>query len=550
MRQFNDKGGQYEIRGMTGAKVQHYTDWASNWKASNTYKANPFTLGFFGTPEIRDSINLKVKGKIPHWVSGSLYRGAAATWDNGNYTAELRFDGFSRNHRFEVSDGKVSYHSRNANSKTGIVRETGLFPGGSFGGDPCKVIFGAFRTTYRDGINPVGDASTGSVTVSFITNFPGLDRNVSETEHGPFVTLVKTTDGDTLQQLDPVSLEPIELFTYQTTNTNITGDKTCAHPAHGKSGELYNYMLNTEVTPPEYSVFEINSLGKGSILATITDAPAAYIHSMFSTANYVILIVWQSDFGKETSKPYYNVLDNIKDWDPERKTLFYVIDKVKGGVVAKYTSETFFAFHEINSFEDSDGSIVIDLPAMKTNAFLEAARLKNLRTYVGHHNATAPHDLPGTFRRFRLQDYAHGILANGTLITRPAVTDFELDFKSGNIELPRFNQAYHGKPYRYAYGIHIKERGFFTDSLIKVDTHTRRTTIWKPRTPHLPSEPVFVANPKGTCEDDGVLLTMALEANRKQSVLVVIDAKSMKEIARAEMPLVAGFGFHGIWGNN
>lgn len=87
---------------------------------------------------------------------------------------------------------------------------------------------------------------------------------------------------------------------------------------------------------------------------------------------------------------------------------------------------------------------------MKTNAFLEAARIKNLRTYVGHHNATAPHDLAGTFRRFRLQDYAHGILANGTLITRPAVADFELDFKSGNIELPRLNQAYHGKPYRYA----------------------------------------------------------------------------------------------------
>jgi hypothetical protein len=129
MRQFNDKGGQYETRGMIGAKVQHYTDWASNRKSSNTYKgegnsqyfssrhnqllnwfplpflelrisaiivtsaimitstflilssialgisatavnplhhspANSFTLGFFGTPEIRDSINLKVKGKV------------------------------------------------------------------------------------------------------------------------------------------------------------------------------------------------------------------------------------------------------------------------------------------------------------------------------------------------------------------------------------------------------------------------------------------------------------------------------------------------------
>lgn len=39
------------------------------------------------------------------------------------------------------------------------------------------------------------------------------------------------TLGSNLQQLDPVSLEPIELFTYQTTNVNITDGKTCAHPA-------------------------------------------------------------------------------------------------------------------------------------------------------------------------------------------------------------------------------------------------------------------------------------------------------------------------------
>lgn len=81
-------------------------------------------------------------------------------------------------------------------------------------------------------------------------------------------------------------------------------------------------MLDADATPPVYNVFEVNPLGKGIILATITDAPAAYIHSMFSTKNYVILIVWQSDFGKKTSKPYYNVLDNLKDWDPKRKTLF------------------------------------------------------------------------------------------------------------------------------------------------------------------------------------------------------------------------------------
>jgi torulene dioxygenase len=123
--------------------------------------------------------------------------------------------------------------------------------------------------------------------------------------------------------------------------------------------------LDTTTTPPQYSVFEVNASGIGSILATIADAPPAYIHSLFSTENYVILIIWQADLGKKTSKPYYNVLDNLKDWDPERETIFCgsyqypfsdyllilfpdVIDKAKGGVVAKYTTDTFFAFHEVD----------------------------------------------------------------------------------------------------------------------------------------------------------------------------------------------------------
>lgn len=128
MRQFNDDGGQYEIKGMSGANVQHGTDKPhmamatlpmpintevipslylitiiSRWisfdcpflsKISIMFPstvlvlfsialgisatavdlhhqspANPFTLGFFGTPEIRDSINLKVKGKVKFTIS-------------------------------------------------------------------------------------------------------------------------------------------------------------------------------------------------------------------------------------------------------------------------------------------------------------------------------------------------------------------------------------------------------------------------------------------------------------------------------------------------
>ena len=50
----------------------------------------------------------------------------------------------------------------------------------------------------------------------------------------------------------------------------------------------------------------------------------------------------------------------------------------------------------------------------------------------------------------------------------------------------------------------------------------------------MPSEPIFVARPGARTEDDGVLLTMALDAEHRHSSLIIIDAKNMKELARAE----------------
>ncbi|KAM0320251.1 hypothetical protein ACHAPQ_010006, partial [Fusarium lateritium] len=120
--------------------------------------SDPLTWGFYATPEVQDPTKLIVEGTIPKWLKGSLYRGAAATWDVGNYTAEHWFDGFSRNHQFQIANGQVTYKSRNGSDELNdFVRETGLLPGGSFGGDPCKVIFGAFEATFRDGNNTRGD---------------------------------------------------------------------------------------------------------------------------------------------------------------------------------------------------------------------------------------------------------------------------------------------------------------------------------------------------------------------------------------------------------
>lgn len=512
--------------------------------------ANPLTYGFYATPEIPEPVPLEITGKLPSWLRGSLYRGAAGTWDTGNLTAEHWFDGFSRNHRFEIANGQVEYRSRNATDElVAFIRETGKLPDGSFGSDPCKIIFGAFEATFRDGNATHSDKASANVDVSYVVDYPALSRNTSSFG-SPMNTLVATTDGNYLQQIDPVTLEPIEISTYQAANPLLkNAGRSAAHPAFGSDGSIYNYVLDLVTKPPVYRVFGVSpENGAGTILANITDAPPAYLHSLFSTESHLLLVVWQADIGKKAA----TLLGSLLPWDLERKTLFYVISKTGGGVISKYASpDAFFAFHQINAFEDASGAIIIDLPTADDYHFLTSAMVDNLRANVGPNaNGSSYSDITFSFTRYLLPNYGDTIFVNGSMVSNPAIKSFSLDYQKHNIELPRINSKYAGKAYQYAYGVHTAKPGYFTDSLIKIDTKARTSLVWEPKTNHLPSEPVFVANPTGSgAEDDGVLLTVAMDAERKKSSLIAINATTMVELGRAQMPIAMGYGFHGVFGS-
>jgi beta,beta-carotene 9',10'-dioxygenase len=71
---------------------------------------------------------------------------------------------------------------------------------------------------------------------------------------------------------------------------------------------------------------------------------------------------------------------------------------------------------------------------------------------------------------------------------------------------------------------------------------SRRT--WRQEGTH-PGEPVFVAAPDARDEDDGVILSVVLDATEERSVLLVLDATSFEELGRAQAPHHIPFGFHG-----
>jgi carotenoid cleavage dioxygenase-like enzyme len=61
----------------------------------------------------------------------------------------------------------------------------------------------------------------------------------------------------------------------------------------------------------------------------------------------------------------------------------------------------------------------------------------------------------------------------------------------------------------------------------------------------VPGDPVFVRGPDAREEDDGLVLSVVLDAKEGRSFLLLLDASTWEERARAEVPHHISFGFHG-----
>ena len=66
---------------------------------------------------------------------------------------------------------------------------------------------------------------------------------------------------------------------------------------------------------------------------------------------------------------------------------------------------------------------------------------------------------------------------------------------------------------------------------------------------HYSGEPIFIPNPNGTSEDDGVLLVIVLDGATQLSYLLLLDGESFETLAEARMDTFIPMSIHGSWYN-
>ncbi len=522
---------------------------------------------FDGLTEHRGPIELAIKGNIPAWAAGSLYRTGPSQskvedTKSGTFHFSHWFDGLAHTHRFDIvtdDDNDAAgeptvrmYYSsrRQAEKMEADIKATGTLRSMTFAQklDPCVGVFGKFMAVFnkQPRVHNVGV----TVNVSLPSFKPPPKPTVDSQGHRA-ASIVLGTDAAVMCEVDPKTMEPIGFPKQTKFHPDLKGPLSAAH---GKidpdTGDYINYNLAFG-KQTVYRIFRVSAAtGKTDILATIP-SKAAYIHSLFLTPDYVVLCIPVAHFQGNGAKIVWegNLLDSFKPFSAAEPCRWFVVDRHHAkGVVAEFSSPARFFFHTVNAYEDaSTGDLLCEVVDYPNRAIIDAFYYDVL---LNRHDAATnfwrttqeEQQCFPQLTRYRLAK------TNFSTTAKPEATiDLQIRYPHAG-DMPTINPLHRTRPHRFVYMLLNRSLSTLFDAIGKLDTHTGEVVLWEGGQGHTPGEAVFVPRPaavQGGEEDDGVLLSVVLDGGRRTSYLVCLDARSMKEVGRAEAGFAVGFGLHG-----
>ncbi|KAI1408380.1 carotenoid oxygenase [Hypoxylon sp. FL1857] len=560
------------------------------------YEEWPNEAGFEGLDEIRGPVELAVKGSIPTWAAGTLYRTGPGQYTiedtpKGTFRTTHWFDGFGHSHKFNIiadpgntdAPVRVEYSSRRQSQALyDAVKSSGRRLDITFGQrmDPCIGLFGKVMSVWR-GSPKVARQDFDNVCVTVQANVPGLpseaEKSTESGHRGGIKNLWLTSDSGFMKEVDQHTLEPIGSATQKVLHPLLKGPLSCAHAQRDpETGDVFNFNLEMGYRAT-YRIFRTSiSTGKTDILTTICadDVKAAYIHSFFLSPSFVILCVPSSHLAWNGVKVAWerNMVDAIEPFDDSKLCKWLVINRLGNrGIVAVFDTPAGFFFHTINSFEERDPVTgytdvycdMIEYPTLDViRAFEVDVIIQNngaTKNFWGDEQRNRNSHAQLVRWKFSVNSNIRHYTGDPSYIQTVPEKVFEIKAPHAG-DLPSINPAYATKKYRYAYGLANHGYSTLLDSIVKTDLVTRETLFWNGPKGHTPGEAIFVPRPKShreggevegsededEDEDDGVLLSVVLDGVGKTSYLLCLDAKTMKELGRAECDFAIAIGFHGI----
>ncbi|XP_014218319.1 carotenoid isomerooxygenase [Copidosoma floridanum] len=525
--------------------------------------------------EVIEPLTGIITGHIPNWLNGTLLRNGPGSLEVGSYKFEHLFDSSALLHRYEINNGKITYQNRfiqtdvykkNHAAKRIVVTEFGTrrVP------DPCQSIFSKISSIFRS-----ADASDNTM----ISVYPFNDEYYTFTEY----PIIHRIDPKSLETLDKVNLAKY---------VNIVSHTS--HPHVMRDGTVYNLGMTTTSRGPAYSIVrfppskfsedngtkikKLSMFDQAEIVATVLPRwifSPSYMHTFGITTNFFIIVEQPLTLSLKSifmQKLRNDPLCAAFRWFGNEDSQIHLVSRKNGKAVKTFVTEAFFFLHIINQYETQDGlSVILDICCYRDPKILDCMFVEAIEN--AHENPDYSKFFRGRPLRFilPLKDSELRVLPEiGSTKTnnvniRKSGRKKKLEDNKKNVhdvlqkksaafklpnakayvvpellcdlgcETPQINYKFNvGRKYRYFYAICSDVDRENSGMLVKVDTELKTKLIWCERNVY-PSEPIFVPDPEGKNEDDGIVLSSLIwgQERKTQVALLILNAVTFEEVARA-----------------
>ncbi|XP_043785950.1 carotenoid isomerooxygenase isoform X2 [Apis laboriosa] len=544
--------------------------------------------------EVIEPISGKITGKIPHWLKGTLLRNGPGSLQVGEYTFNHLFDSSALLHRFAIANGEVTYQCRfvqtdvykkNNAAQRIVVTEFGTkaVP------DPCRNIFQKVAAVFK----PENDSDNSMISI-----YPFCDEYYTFAESAVIhridpKTLETTGKVNVSDYVGIVNHTSHPHVMNDGTVYNLGLSVTSRGPQYN----IICFSPNQIIIDDSGEEKELSMFDQATIIASVPSRwllNPSYMHTFGITENYFIIVEQPLSVSLTTivsCKMKQQPMCAALKWYENENTLIHLISRETGLLERTFISEAFFYLHIINQFETRDRDyVVLDICCYRDAKMLDCLfvdAMKNLHKnpdyakmfrgrplrFILPMKRPQP-DVPLEYNLITAKTVNQGLESfqndsvtsqnkSGSELVKTSINDTNKDKRNdyqnilrrratahklanGDIfvkpellcdlgcETPRLNyDSYLGREYRYFYAISSDVDLENPGTIIKVDILEKTRKTWCEKNVY-PSEPVFVPDPNGKNEDDGVVLCSIVWSDKETRVgLLILDSVTLREIARA-----------------
>jgi len=466
--------------------------------STDGFGSEPLLQPLRGWVDGRDRVaeGLRVRGRLPAGLQGSLYRNGPGLLERGGARYRHWFDGDGLVQAWRFGPDGVSHQARFVQTrKFQAEQQANAF------------LLPAFGTAVPATL-PVRRADDLNTANTSVTLQGG--RLYALWEGGSATEL----DPQTLRTLGPRSWSP-----------ELQGAPFSAHPKREPDGAHAGTLWNFGTFGGKLVIYQIGADGKLQRSQLLSLPTAAMVHDFVVSERFIALLLPPLSLDMAALRDGASMVTAMR-WQPAQAMRLVIIDKATLQVRRQVELAPELVFHFGNASDDGR-TLRLDYVRSDVDEFLS-----------GRFNAA----LGG-------RDALHGAASTPRFLQVDLQTGaVQQQSRSDSVEFPQVDPRVVARPYRYVYyPTQAGQRarwGF--NALQRLDLHSGRTERYAFDADTVVEEHLLVPRPGSRREGQGWLVGTGFNARTQRSFASVFDAEALSAgpLATVELPYWVPFGFH------